>query len=165
MPARSSILGISILLCGSVGIAQQRPEFVMRRSHHKEIGAAAFSPDGKMLLSGGVDGIAILWDVESGRVIRQFNVSGNIECLAFSRGTRALFGVQGAMRAGTPLKAIQVWDIALGKKLTELGPYSIGGLRTAVTTDGRYAATATASGDMIWDIQSGQAITSFHGSS
>jgi WD40 repeat protein len=161
MSVQSSFLWICFLLSGSAGIAQQHPEFVMQRSHHKEIRAAAFSPDGRMILSGGVDGVAILWDVVSGRVIRQFNVSGNIECIAFPSATRALFGVQGAMRAGAaPLKAIQVWDVAQGRELTEVGPYSQGAMRIALTADGRYAATSAFSGYRIWDTKLDRVITS-----
>jgi hypothetical protein len=133
MPGHSSALWMCILLCGSASVAQQRPEFVMQMSHHEPISAAAFSPDGKMLLSGGIDGVAILWDIESGRGICQFNIGGNIEYIGFPTNTRAFLGVQGARHADAPLKAIQVWDTAQGKELTEAAPYSQGDMRIAFT--------------------------------
>jgi WD40 repeat protein len=46
---------------------------------------AAFSADGKYVLSSGVDGIARLWDVVSGNEVRRFTGHTNeVESVAFS---------------------------------------------------------------------------------
>lgn len=54
---------------------------------HRPVNSIAFSPDGRMLASGDVDGVLRLWDVASDRVVDQSSVpkqGGSLICVAFS---------------------------------------------------------------------------------
>ncbi len=54
------------------------------------VAAVAFSPDGSTLLSGGM-GALILWNVETGEIIRDFGIESQVWDIAFSPdGSRAL---------------------------------------------------------------------------
>src|SRR5207244_3937708 len=53
--------------------------------------AVAFSPDGRLLASAGVDPRASLWEVATGREVRRFNGhTGWVQALAFSPDGRVL---------------------------------------------------------------------------
>lgn len=67
----------------------------MFRGHRGPVVAVAFSPDGKLALSGGSDdGTMRLWDVETGReLVRYTGHAGRVWCVAFSPdGKLALSG-------------------------------------------------------------------------
>jgi WD40 repeat protein len=159
-------LCVSLSTAMAGGQVEQLPYYVVQDSHHAEIRAAAFSKDGTLLLSGGVDGVAILWHVASGRIIRRFVVNGgNILAVAFASGGRILIGIQGKMGQNSSIRgAIEVWDAATGQQLSQFGPDSMGVRRLAFSLDGQYAITATDSGEILWEVASGRSITTFHGS-
>jgi WD40 repeat protein len=70
--------------------------------HEREIGFIAFSPDGKRLASGSIDGKAILWDLKSRTPLARFDYRSGWRIVAFSPDGRTL-----AITAG---KNIELWD-------------------------------------------------------
>jgi WD40 repeat protein len=53
--------------------------------HEDRVLALAFSPDGKLMLSGGADGTMRIWEVFSGRQLCNYNVGGGaVNCVAVS---------------------------------------------------------------------------------
>lgn len=75
------------------------------RGHTAEVRVVAFSPDGSQVLTGGLDGIAILWDIRDGRMLREFSGFSDprLRTVAFSpNGKYLLVGSQD----GTVL----IWD-------------------------------------------------------
>ena len=66
--------------------------------------ALAYSPDGRLLVSGGRDAVVRLWDATSGRAIQQLSShGGEINSLAFSRDGRWL--------VSTAENTALVWDV------------------------------------------------------
>src|SRR6185503_3442554 len=69
-------------------------EILSIRTHHEYIEAMAYSPDGKLLASGGFEKgekSFQLWDAKTGREIRSTSVTrGFIKCLRFSPGSETL---------------------------------------------------------------------------
>ena len=47
-------------------------------AHRADVTATIFTPDGKGLLSTSMDGLVILWDVESGKEIRRMTHTGGV---------------------------------------------------------------------------------------
>lgn len=74
--------------------------------------SVAFSPDGRLMVSGGHDpGIVILWDVASRKQVRQFEgQTGDIDSIVFSPDGRRVLG-------GSSDGAARLWDVATGKEL------------------------------------------------
>lgn len=83
--------------------------------HRGRIAAASFSPDGKRIATGGIDGVIRIWEVETGRLERALTgFRWNVQELAWSPDGRKL-------AANSPTEAlIRVWDPAAGRLLTEL---------------------------------------------
>jgi len=85
--------------------------------HSREVRAIAFSPDGKLLASGGVDKTIKLWNVETGRDFRTFKHSGYVFSVAFSPDGKQL-------AAGSADSIIKLWEVGTGKELKTLAGHS-----------------------------------------
>ena len=127
--------------------------------HADAVLSARFSPDGKEIVTASRDRTAALWDVASGKRLRQFE-EGH-EFLA----TSAVFFADGRRLAtGAGDNTVRIWDVALG---TQTGraradrparharrrrPAAIGSSPAAPTNDAK-----------IWDAHSGQSLANLSG--
>ena len=100
--------------------------------HQGGVRSAALSPDGKIALSGGVDGTVKLWEVASGRELQSFvGHRGGVLSVAFSpEGKFALSGDSD----GT----VKVWEVANGRELLSFVGHQGGILSVAFSPDGRF---------------------------
>src|SRR5262245_50936108 len=71
----------------------QRPELVLQTGHTDGAQAVAFSPDGKLLASGGFDNTIKLWEVGTGRMLR--TLVCKVKSIAFSPDGRTLASASG----------------------------------------------------------------------
>jgi WD40 repeat protein len=113
----------------------------------------AFSPNGKILVSNGANGIN-LWDVSSGAIIGQLNSksSGKVSHLAFNPDGRLL-------AAADDQKQVVVWDISTRKPVGK--PLRHPGLITTIafSPDGKSLAVGGSMGIAIWDIETRKMLT------
>jgi WD40 repeat protein len=112
--------------------------------------AVDFSPDGRTLATGGIGANVHLWDVRTGKHVREIEQNvGGVLTLDFSRDGSIL-----AMSGdGEPFASL--WDVATG---TQIGPRLTAGTDSAmvdVSPDGRYLLQTHGSGEgAVWDIDS-----------
>jgi len=122
--------------------------------------AAVFSPDGRFVLSGskagyfnGVyrNGIAVLWDVATGKEIRRFEGhSEEVSDVAFSPDGHFI------LTAGDD-RFVILWDVTTGKMIRKLESRVANGLSARFSPDGRFILTGSQDGAMaMWDFASGQ---------
>ena len=90
------------------------PEIELR-GHTQEIEALTYSPDGKVLVSGGWDNTLKVWDAETGNLLNDFKAhDGSVRCMAFSRDSKMLI-------TGSRDNSIKIWDTAWNVKYSLFG--------------------------------------------
>ena len=85
-----------------------------RRSRRGTVNAVSFSPDGATLAAGYENGVAVLYDAHSGRLLRTLRLQGGGD---FSFETLA-FSPRGLLATGTWAGIVQLWNPSTG---TEIG--------------------------------------------
>jgi WD40 repeat protein len=107
--------------------------------HDGEIDTVAFSRDGKIVVTGGADRKARLWDTQSGKpVCNPLPHRGKVTAAVFSPDGRS---VATAEHAGTEA-SVQIWDVKTGDPLGKPLPYYPAGRieALAISPDGKALA-------------------------
>lgn len=141
---------------GSVRIwdIRTRKEIGPLRGHQGVIRSLDFSPDGKLLLTGGEDGTVRLWDTSTAKEVRPLGeMWGGVRAVAFSdSGTLAFL-------AGVP-KGLKIVEVGTGKVVCEQEEFPWRGGRrdlsintVAFSGNGQMAFAGTRHGLICWDLQ------------
>jgi WD40 repeat protein len=119
-------------------------------THRRPITAAAFSPDGKTILTGSKDGTARLWDAATSKPAHTpFAHRGPVLAVAFSPdGKTAL--------TATRDQTVWLWDVATGKPVGPPlpcgGAESEGALTAAFRPDGKAVLAGTQDRALLWAV-------------
>lgn len=125
-----------------------------RLRHEAALRALCYSPDGKMLASGGYSGVVRLWDAATGREVRKLPAeSSGTHSLAFTPDGKCLATLTANGR-------LSVWDVATGRELLDLPAEKMLGFpdrALAISPDGAWlAAGSPEKAISIWEIATGK---------
>ena len=124
------------------------------RGHTGAVTCAAFSANGQRLVSGSLDGTVRLWNVSTGKEIRQ--IPGQLGCVwdvAFLPDDHRV------VCAGD--KGLGTWDTRSGKSVSRFAAASGPVKAIAVTRDGRYAVACGGKTVRVWHIVDAQPLREF----
>ena len=127
------------------------------KGHTKTIFAVAYSPDGKTIVSGSVDGTAKIWDAQTGREERTLQKSqSTIGAVVFSPDGKRLLTVSGDVA--------NLWNVGDGRLLREFKGFSD---PVCFSPDGKFVLTAlsdTANAE-VRDVETGRRVLLLKGHS
>lgn len=121
------------------------------RGHQGAVNAIAFSPDERLLASGGVDTTVRIWDTFTGKQIHVLEGhTGRVNGIAFSPDGKHL-------ASGSADKTVIIWDTATGRKRLSLQGHNASVKATAFSPDGRQLYSGSEDKVVrMWDVESGQ---------
>jgi WD40 repeat protein len=135
--------------------AQEAPRLVVQAGHTNWVNAVAFSPDGKLVVSGARDQNLKLWDAQRGRLLRTLpGHMEDVESVSFTPDGKQF--VSASFRG-----AVNVWDSASGKLLRSIAN---AGSKHALSRDGRTLVAGGAQGVLkVVDFVSGKELRTLTG--
>jgi WD40 repeat protein len=124
--------------------------------HDEGVKFAAFTPDGKYVLSGSYDKTIRLWDARTGKFIKVL-ATQNRGVLSLSTTPDSKYVLSGIGDPGRGGNQCRVFSVPSGEKITTFTKHDNVVLATAVSPDGKTAATAGGNNFPIylWDINTG----------
>jgi WD40 repeat protein len=127
-------------------------------AHHTRVLALSFSPDGEVLLTGGLDGVVRAWNVASGMELRSFiGHSGEVSDLAFAP--------DGLSFVSSGDNTARVWSLGTGELLHTFTVTGSSVARALFAPDGGRIVTAdigpTTNSVRLWSLAKEQVIRSF----
>src|SRR5262245_20050959 len=139
------------------------PHAVARLGQTKFVGGfminhVCYSPDGKILASGGNGRGLCLWEATTGKLLHHCTTRTfpSTYTAAFSPDGRRVVTAE-----GTP---VVVWDVATGKKLHELKGHTNGVLTVAWADNGKWIASGSHDATVrVWDADTGKQLHSLTG--
>ncbi len=130
-------------------------EFVLR-GHTREIRAVTVTPDGRRVISVSEGGTLIVWDLETKAAIQ--TLEGYWPVTLIPPEGRSF------LARTSDWKAFTVWDPESGKARLTLAGHTAYVTAVAVTTDGRYAVSASMDYTLrIWDLERGRVVRVLRG--
>lgn len=121
--------------------------------------SVAFSPDGRRLAAAGSpDNAAALWDLETGRKIRDFiGHTQEVSAVVIDPNGKCL-------ATGSDDGTVRLWDIQTGSELKVLAGHSAGIVGLAFSPDAKRLATASRDrSTRLWDADTGREILTLRG--
>ncbi len=118
----------------------------------------AVSPSGKQIVTGSNGGWAVLWDSETGQILRRFSGHHDrVTSVAFSPDGRQIVTGSGDGTA-------KLWDIEIGQELLTFSGHASSVESVAYSPGGKWIVTGDADGTVtLWDAKTGQSVQTLRG--
>jgi WD40 repeat protein len=145
-----------LLLAFTAGLAAQKPRLVVPVGHTSWVESVVFSPDGKMVLTGGADAKAKLWDLSGRELLTFAGHDGQVHSVAFSPDGEQVL-------TGSWDRTAKLWDLS-GEELQAFIGHTDAVSSVAFSPDGKQVLTGSWDNTAkLWDRASGDTLRTFVG--
>jgi WD domain, G-beta repeat/PQQ-like domain/WD40-like Beta Propeller Repeat len=151
--ARMAGMGLVAVLVSMAPARAEPPAPRTIGSHTGGVASTHFSPDGKLLVSGGGDKMIRIWNVADAKMLHECKGPSSFTCaVRFSPDGKTIAGAGYESGQGN---VIYLFDVATGKALPTLPGHPSGGIRRIVfTPDGKQLVSGGFDGTVrVWDLQ------------
>jgi WD40 repeat protein/serine/threonine protein kinase len=150
---------------------EQFTEFV---GHDGAVYSTSFSPDGKLIATGGYDKLVMIWDPEKVKpmdLTRELEGQSSESTIGYQRLAghaspvrSVMFSPNGQLVAsGSEDNAIRLWDVATGESTKILRGHGSAVRSSVFSPDGRFVASGGQEGGVrLWDIEGYQEVRVLH---
>lgn len=119
----------------------------------------AISPEGKTIASGSIEGFVDLWEVSTGKQLRDFSVRSRVESIAYSLDGQIL-------ATGGDDGKVRLWQASTGTFIRSLATYPFPVQSIAFSPDGTTLATSSWKKTVeLWHVSTGQLLRTLTGHS
>lgn len=147
---------IIFILFSTASMAQVNKKSTFVKRGHKIL-CSAYSPDGKYIATGGVDDKIIIWDTQTGNIIKEIINRDWPLALKFTPNGNYLVSAGRTER-------VRVWDYKTGKMVREMKGHRDHILALDISPDGKYIATGSIDKMVkLWDLEQGVFIKDLKG--
>ncbi len=126
--------------------------------------AVQFSPDEKLIISGGGDKLVKIWDVAAGKELKRFaGHESEINAVSFSADGKYALSA-GGKAWGNKDSTIRVWDVQTGKEIKIFKGHSGAIFCAAFSPDGKYIVSGSSDRTIrLWDVATGAELKTLTG--
>jgi WD40 repeat protein len=143
---------------GALGASGPEKPLCEVGTHAGGVASVHYSPDGKLLVSGGGDKMIRLWDTATGKEHRTFKGSSSFTCAVRFSPDGKVLATAGYESSGTA-NPIYRWDLDTGKELPPLAGHPSGVRRILFTPDGKQLISGGFDGlARVWDLATGKEV-------
>lgn len=138
------------LLILNISAQKINPEIILQTGHSNYVQSTAFSINGKLIATGGLDGMIKIWETESGLEVRSIKATNyGIYSLSFSPDSLII-------ASGSSTGDITLWDVTNGNLVKSFSnsPIEINSIK--FSSDGKLLAAGGYEKITLWEVEGGQ---------
>jgi tetratricopeptide (TPR) repeat protein len=126
------------------------------KHHARPVTGVAISPDGRLAVSGALDGRIALWELPSGRTLRIWTGHRNGQvAVAFTEDSQQVL-------SGGEDTFVKLWSVASGEQLRTMSGHTGNAVWVAAAPGGKLAASAGWDGTLrLWELATGRQLHAF----
>ena len=128
------------------------------KGHNSSVSSVSFSSDGKFIASGSLDSTVKLWEISTGKLIKDFK-GHNSDVFSVSFSSDGKF-----IASGSYDHTVKLWEVSTGKLIKDFKGHNSDVFSVSFSSDGKFIASGSYDHTVkLWEVSTGKLIKDFQG--